>query len=905
MPGHHHRSSTLKQANKKNKRSKSSKRSLTRVAGGKINRRVHNGQATFAQSKADRRNKLQQKRETKKEALLRQKRGAFAGGPLPPRVVGIISLGTSEDIEGKLRTAILEGADKKVNTLESNEEATVTCKFDVHKKEGSLTVLTNSTAFSSQYHDSFDPTDGTVQAALDLCRVCDMVVFIVDGDESKMDNLLEMQIGGDDISTKTSKSQTGGQNWDHLISERGDRILNAIKGQGMPSILTVLAHTVHEDVTNDYMSVKSTKSIRRSQTKRALNLKKYVSRFATTEFGPNNDSVVEVDISHLDETEQDMELNDAEGSSSRSDILALVRTLCTKAASPSKWVAQAARPYILSDDFQYNTAKQELHISGFIRGRVPFNVNSLVHIPGLGTYGCKSMKKCTYPLSRRGKDSMDAVESSLLVADPSKRESLEMFATPDALEGEQNLVGFDESHDHDSNDDDVGMDGDDAIENNFSRPAGWSDYQSAWLDAVDDDGDDGGFDHGELAKELNKKSTASVADFNNMDLDDANNVTAEERKELLEKRKKEQSDDLEFPDEVQVDDDLLARDRFARYRSLKSFRKTYWDPKENLPDSYGNVFHFSNFKATQRSVMRDMRDLTDEAAASNGNFGLTGTITPQKDIEMGDESEEEEDFLSECAPCGSYVTMTIEGVAQAEANLLSMGSLLTAVGLLPHENKVAVLHAGLCHSTGCSMDEELPVKSKDTLTFRCGWRTWKARPVFSQNNLNCGKHKFERFMPPQGAFFAASFFGPVSYAPCPVLVFREQKGKAKELCAIGSMMGADADRIVVKRIMLTGYPVRVHKRHATVKYMFYNPEDVKWFKPAGLTTKHGLQGNIIESVGDHGTMKCLFNAPISQADTVICALYKRVYPKYAIAGIDGDGASRSIKPGGKPELIVR
>jgi len=143
-------------------------------------------------------------------------------------------------------------------------------------------------------------------------------------------------------------------------------------------------------------------------------------------------------------------------------------------------------------------------------------------------------------------------------------------------------------------------------------------------------------------------------------------------------------------------------------------------------------------------------------------------------------------------------------------------------------------------------------------------------------------------MPVGGAFFAASVFGPVTYTPCPVMVFRECDGSSedgssnvqrKELVATGSMIGADADRIIVKRIVLTGYPVRVHKRHATVKYMFYNPEDVKWFKPAGLYTKHGLQGNIVESVGDHGTMKCLFNAPIMQHDTVCLPLYKRLFPK--------------------------
>lgn len=34
-------------------------------------------------------------------------------------------------------------------------------------------------------------------------------------------------------------------------------------------------------------------------------------------------------------------------------------------------------------------------------------------------------------------------------------------------------------------------------------------------------------------------------------------------------------------------------------------------------------------------------------------------------------------------------------------------------------------------------------------------------------------------------------------------------------------------------------------------------------------------------MGDHGTMKCLFNAPIKQHDTVCINLYKRIYPKFA------------------------
>ena len=884
MPDHHHRSGSLRQTNKKNKRSKSSKRSLSRAAGGKINRTLPgNHKAVIAQSKADRRNKTQQRREAKKEELLRKRRGITGGPQAPPRVIGIISLGGSEEIEEKLRSAILEGADKTTSPLESNPQATITAKYDVHKKDGNVTVLTNSTAFRKQYGQD---EGAAVLAALDLCRVCDMVAFVIDADESKLDNFFEITIG-EDTSVKSNKSHQR-QNWDHLISERGDRILSAIKGQGMPSLVTILAHTEVSETSNDYMSVKSFKSIRKAETKRTLNLRKYASRFAVTEFGPDNDKVIEVDLSYLNQDAEPMEGTDDAAIKRRTDVDALVRTLCTKAASPSKWVGEVPRPYVLSDNFKYVAEKQELKVSGYIRGKVPFCVNSLVHIPNIGTHACKSIQISDHPLART-KGSMDTSANAILKSDPTKRDSLEMFATPDALEGEQNLVGFDE------HEDDNGMDNADGDnQGGFSRPAGWSDYQSAWLDAVDDIGADDNFDRGELARELNQKSSdrGSVAP-DGMDIDDANEISPEEKRQLMEQRKKEQAEHRDFPDEVEVDEDENARDRYARYRSLKSFRKSYWDPKENLPESYGSVYHFANFKATQRSVMQEMKEVAEEAATSNGDFGPTNKQGTTGDVKMGDDSEDE-NLLEDCVPSGSYVTLTVEGVSPARIKAVSPDCLLAVVALLPHENKVSVLHTGLSQTAGCNADETMPVKSKDVLTIRCGWRTWQAKPVFSQNNLNCDKHKFERFMPQKGAFFAATFFGPVTYSPCPVLVFREREDRPRELVAVGSMIGADADRIVVKRVILTGYPVRVHKRHATVKYMFYNPEDVKWFKPAGLWTKHGLNGHIIESVGEHGTMKCLFNAPIKQHDTVCLPLYKRIFPKFAVPPTESgdDGATR-------------
>ena len=42
---------------------------------------------------------------------------------------------------------------------------------------------------------------------------------------------------------------------------------------------------------------------------------------------------------------------------------------------------------------------------------------------------------------------------------------------------------------------------------------------------------------------------------------------------------------------------------------------------------------------------------------------------------------------------------------------------------------------------------------------------------------------------------------------------------------MGSFLHPDTTRIIAKRIVLTGHPIKIHKKTATIRYMFFNPGD--------------------------------------------------------------------------------
>ncbi|XP_030328789.1 pre-rRNA-processing protein TSR1 homolog isoform X2 [Strigops habroptila] len=510
-----------------------------------------------------------------------------------------------------------------------------------------------------------------------------------------------------------------------------------------------------------------------------------------------------------------------------------------------------------------------LKVSGFVRGQT-LNVNSLVHIVGHGDFQMSQVDAPPDPLSLNprvvkgqkrsqdmevqddsvnGTDEMEEDVKVLMKADPSKQESLQSEVVPDPMEGEQTWPTEEELQEAEA-----------SLKANrrvVKVPKGTSKYQAAWI--VDDEGgsekDDDDDEDDDIDDDMMEEAVSQEGDSSGEEeepaeeecetmtvseslRDEQYDEKVEEDEQMLERYKQERMDEM-FPDEVDTPRDVPARIRFQKYRGLKSFRTSPWDPKENLPRDYARIFQFQDFSRTRKHLFRQI--------------------------------EKEE---SEGASVGWYVTLHLCNVPVSVMESFKEGKPLVLFSLLPHEQKMSVLNFLVRRHPSNSE----PVRAKEELIFHCGFRRFRTSPLFSQHT-SADKHKLERFLRSDAAM-VVTVYAPITFPPASVLLFKQRSNGMHDLVATGSLLSVDPDRIVIKRLVLSGHPFKIFTKMAVVRYMFFNREDVMWFKPVELRTKWGRRGHIKEPLGTHGHMKCHFDGQLKSQDTVLLNLYKRVFPKW-------------------------
>lgn len=525
------------------------------------------------------------------------------------------------------------------------------------------------------------------------------------------------------------------------------------------------------------------------------------------------------------------------------DQLNMLRNLSQKFPHRINW--RDSRGYLVADKLDkidINNDESMLVIEGIVRGN-GFNPDNLIHIPGFGDKQIEKIEKIV--------KSNDMVDDNDLVP-TEKRESLD-----DLIEDESKDVDYDISDMDDDNDDDGEYDdGQDdwnlvnEVDTAPKRrlPKGMTEYHARWykdaeleemINEVGLQSDTEELEEVDMDEEEDEMEANPIEDEDDdiMETD----LSPEEHSKQLEIYRKRESDELRWPDEIELRPEERATDRLSKYRGVKSLPTTFWDCDEydeNRPDNWEKYLRITNYRNYRIQNIKEFRRNVKVVAGDKVKIFIKFT---------NDSFEKFQD--PKVSPFVVY-------------------------GLLPHEHKLAVCNFEI--KSWEAHDE--PIKSKDRMIVQYGFRRYVIDPLISQLTRNANKvSKFQRFLH-QGQTAFATAIVPVSMTNTPALFFQEKTEGGIQIIAQGTFANTDFRRVIAKRAVLTGEVYRIHKNVVTIRFMFFHAEDVKAYKNVPIFTKMGRSGFVRESLGTHGEFKASFDGKLNQQDIVGMELFKREWP---------------------------
>ncbi|KAL2135861.1 hypothetical protein VTI74DRAFT_6624 [Chaetomium olivicolor] len=790
--GHSHRPTT-KVSHKAFKSRKATKGQLRDAAKGRIGNEKGQRKTPHQQvmSKLERRNQAKQ-RQLEKAREHQKETSIFAGKDGAPRNVAVIPLCGDTDAAAAIRS--LNGS--------------IDIDADVHN--GCFRVSVDRFKQKLQYI----PLKRDLTACLDAARVADFIVLV-----------LSAQVE---------------------VDELGELILRSVESQGMSNLFTVVQGLNKIEVAKQRLSVVSS-------------LKSYI-----THFHPEQEKIYSLD--------------------NRQECSNLMRSLCSTTPKGVRW--RDERSWMLVEDVQFATSGTAPTIlTGVVRGK-GLKADRLVQVGDWGTFQIEKITAA--PLATRKRKGDDA-----MMEDGAAEEELELPTEDqdglDDLAPEEAVMDDDEDmdaattvttskkgvllddHHYFSDDDQV-----EELQMPKKVPKGTSKYQSAWF-LADEDVSDSGSDledyemqdvEGEeeearpedgmegLAGEAMTEAAApseyakSVAFIEPDEEEDAMALEAYRKS-----KRTEAEDDLEFPDEIELHPNVLARERLAKYRGLKSLRTSPWLEDEDRayePEEWQRLLRIPDYQASRIRAARE---------------ALVGGVAP-----------------------GTRVHVYVKGVPAAVEKSYDASRPVTLFSLLRHEHKRTAVNVLI----NLSSDAATSIKAKEELIIQYGPRRFIINPLFSQGGTTPNDvHKYCRYLHP-GQSAVATFMGPVTWGSVPALFFKrtvlgaqtedgEEEGPTLPLTlvATGTTLPPSTSRVIAKRAILTGHPYHIHKKVVTIRYMFFNREDVEWFKALPLWTKRGRSGYFKEALGTHGYFKATFDGRINPQDSIGVSLYKRVWPRNA------------------------
>ncbi|KAL8703162.1 MAG: hypothetical protein Q9201_003666, partial [Fulgogasparrea decipioides] len=634
---HHHRSST-KISHKPFKSRHATKGFIKELTKGKIGRQEKGSRKTPYQqvkSKLDRRNQAKQMRQIKHLENVKSI-NMFAGPSGAPRVVAVVPL--CEDCNAA------SAIQKLTQSVEDDVEIHVEGPQRVMVERFKQTIL-------------YVPVKRGLLAVMNACRAADFVLLLLSAEKE--------------------------------ADEEGEQVIRAIEGQGVSNVLTMVQHLD---------SIQPGKK----QPQVVASLKSYI-----THFFPHQDKVFSLD--------------------SERECGNVIRSLCT--ATPKGVVWRDDRSWMLVEGVQWPGSLDgsqdygKVTLTGVVRGK-GLKADRLLQVGDWGHFQIERITDATLPKAKKRKaDEMtidaDSEGSKILGTPDEDQDDLDELAPYD-----ENMGDVDETPLSEVPSERKGVLVDDhhqiLDENNQmplppkKLPKGTSSYQAAWFlgdmsDSYSSDDDQDTIDEeGDLdmdapslpqdepiATNQPDPTEATPSEYpqseafrDSSPADDADQLAA-----YRSSRKTTAAEDREFPDEIELHPSVLARERLARYRALRSLKTSPWDTsydKPHEPQDYDRLLRIPDYRAARKSAVRE---------------ALVGGVPP-----------------------GTRVSIHLGNIPLSLQKTYKPQEPLTAISLLRHEQKRTVIHTTITLPSSSPS----PLASKSELLVQIGPRRFVINPLFSQ-----------------------------------------------------------------------------------------------------------------------------------------------------------------------------
>ncbi len=442
----------------------------------------------------------------------------------------------------------------------------------------------------------------------------------------------------------------------HAIDELGYKHINMLRAQGIPSVVGALQHL--EEIPNKKQNL----------------IKKFFQRYFESEF---------------DGQEKFFVVNKKEeGTSYESVLKHMLRHFASVVPTELSW--RKHRSYLVADKLKYVPEQDSTEVYGYVNGNC-FTTQLPIHITGYGNFLVSRIESQDDPLLAAvvtgGKklvshEEMKGEAAKIVeIADPAKQEPLVFESAAGSPEAKEIPT---------------------KIQTISENPKEEMELGADLLSESDHEGSDSENENG---PEMELEEADKVGSLHGSDDEEGSDEESEEDKNApptsgkhkrLTTLQERAQQDLEFPDEVDTPGDKEAKERFKKYKGLKSVKSTKWDPYENLPPEYAKLFEFKNPAQSRK---------------------LAIVFTQKNGLKLS----------------GMYAKLVVKGLKPEMLADHPKDVPIVISSLMRHETKVSTVHFKLMRV----YEDQSVVQTKELFEFHSGFKRVIARPIFSEHSPVC------------------------------------------------------------------------------------------------------------------------------------------------------------------------